>query len=598
MIPHRNALWATAVAEELVRSGVEDVCISPGSRSTSLVVAFHAQPGLRLTTHLDERGASYFALGAARASGRPVALLSTSGTAAANYLPGLIEANHTGLPLIVLTADRPPELHEVGANQSIDQNRLYGRHVRWFADAGLPEAQPGRVRHLRSLVCRAVAFARGPPAGPVHLNFPFREPLEPRPVAGDVPADWARGDPEAATGRPDGAPFLSIDVPTLHPSPLVLDDLARRIEAAPEGVIVCGPRTFTPEFSQSLLELARKSGYPILADPLSGLRFGPPETAPVISAYDAFLSHAPLRQRLRPAVILRFGASPTSKSLLHFLHERADALHVVVDETGRRGEETSRAHLLLPGDGTTTAQALSHRVKMRRESGSAASPWRQLDAATWAVLDAQLPQRPFEGALVARLLRVLPAEATLVVGNSLPVRDLDRFGRAQPAPLRVFGNRGASGIDGVVSTALGVAYARGRKVVLLIGDLSLLHDANGLLAAKHLGLGLDVVLFNNDGGGIFEFLPIAQYDPPFTDLFVTPHGTDFGSLARAFGFQHHQKTAAEALHGAWPALGMEGPNQLLEIVTDRKANVEHRRALESELGLHLDRVLPEATHAT
>lgn len=597
MIPNRNVLWSTVVAQELTRAGVREVCVAPGSRSAPLALAFHAQAGLRLTTHLDERSAGYFALGIGRATGTPAAVLTTSGTAVANLVPAAVEAFQSRVPLLAFSADRPPELQEVGANQSIPQAGILGRFARWSADVGLPEPTPVRVRHLRSLVCRAVATARGPPAGPVHLNFPFREPLEPRHVPGDVPGDWAREDAEAAVGRPHDRPYLHVSSPVLRPEPSALDELARRIQAHRRGLIVCGPRHVENDFPAAVVELSERSGYPILADPLSGVRFGQPREVGVVSGYDAFLAHAPLRARLRPDVILEFGAAPTSRSLLDLLAQSAEAYHVLVDEGGRPVAEASRVALTIQADAAATARDAAQRLPPR----STPSPWREdlerIEDATWSVLTAELQAGRFEGAAAAAVVDALAPGSLLYVSNSLPIRDVDRFARAGPKPLRVLGNRGASGIDGVLSSALGAAHALRRRATLLIGDLALLHDLNALLTAERLGIALNVVVINNDGGGVFEFLPIAAHDPPFTELFVAPHGADLGALAGALGVRHERIESMAQLRPALERAGTSGGLALLEVPSDRQENVRSRRAVEAALGAALERLSLETVHA-
>jgi len=593
MIPNRNALWGRLVGEEVSRGGVQHVCIAPGSRSTPLVLGLHAEPGLTLSTHLDERGAGFFALGVAKATHSPVALVATSGTAVANFLPAVIEAAYARVPLVVLTADRPPELHDVGANQSIDQRTIFGSYPRFTADAGMPEPTPERARHLRTLVSRAIAFARGPPAGPVHLNFPFREPLEPRPVAGDVPEDWAQGDHDAEHGRPQHQPFVTIPRAARNPDAGAVSLVASLVADHPRGVIVVGPRNADDGLDAAVAALADRTGYPILADPLSGLRFGPFHDR-ALSGYDAFLASATARRTLRPDLVLRLGAAPTSKSLLTFLREAPEASHILLDESGRLAEETGRSHIVLDSDPAPTVDELTAARGPADRRDSAWGPlWRQTEDTTWHVLQPELARREFEGAAMARLLDVLPERSTLFVSNSLPVRDLDRFGRGRAKSLRVLANRGASGIDGITSTALGVAHGLGQRTTLAIGDLAFLHDLNGLVAAHRLGIALDILLLNNDGGGIFEFLPIHEHEPPFTELFVTPHGLDAAPLAKAMGFQHRKVPAAEAARFHFDA---SPKGSILEIATDRKANVRHRRdiealvahALQSEVFTHAD----------
>ena len=589
MIANRNQLWGQVFAQELARSGIRDVCISPGSRSTPLALAFHAEKGLRVTTHLDERSAAFFALGVAKASRSPAVLLCTSGTAAANYFPAIVEANQARVPLLVLTADRPPELHDVGANQAIDQAHLYGRHVRWSVDVGLPNPSANRIRHLRALVCRAIARTKTWPAGPVHLNVPFQEPLEPTPVPGDVPEDWHGGDLEARDGRPN-APFLRIS-PT-HPTvdEPSLDEAATILAARPNGLIVAGPRFPDDEFADAIAKLSMSTGYPVLADPVSGLRYNRKSRDPCVT-YDAWLANPERRAILTPDVIVRFGAAPTSKNLLLWLKQQKTE-QVIVSENTNFGEETNRASIVLVGDAATVAHGLAKRVKNRKPSPFA-NRVTDMERRTVELLTKETAKRSFEGALLQRLVADLPEGTELFVSSSLPIRDLDRFA-IRGNQIRVHANRGASGIDGVTSTALGIAHATGKRVVLVIGDLAFLHDLSALVTRHRLNLPLDIVLLDNNGGGIFEFLPISKHEPPFSELFVTPHNTNLAQIARAFALATHEVQPEAALKSGFDAGTGKGAARLIVVKTDRKANVTSRRELETLLDKTLERK-PEAT---
>lgn len=584
MIANRNQLWGQVFAQELQRSGIRDVCISPGSRSTPLALAFHAEKGLRVSTHLDERSAAFFALGIAKATRRPAVLLCTSGTAAANYFPAIVEANQARVPLLVLTADRPPELHEVGANQAIDQQELYGRHARWSVDVGLPQPNATRVRHLRALVCRAVAKTKTWPAGPVHLNVPFQDPLEPTPVPGDVPDDWHRGDLEARDGRGD-KPFLRVS-PT-HPAvdDASLDEAAAILSARPSGLIVVGPRFPDDEFAEAIAKLSTSTGYAVLADPVSGLRYTK-KVPNVCVAYDAWLANPDRSATLTPDVIVRFGAAPTSKNLLQWLKQQG-AEQIVVGEHSTFGEETTRATIALAGEAAAVANGLAKRVK-NRKPGAFSNRVRDLERRTVELLSTETPPRKFEGALLQRIVADLPDGSELVVSSSLPIRDLDRFGLAGKQ-IHVHANRGASGIDGVTSTALGIAHATGQRVVLVIGDVAFLHDLSALVTRQRLDLPIDIVLLDNNGGGIFEFLPISKHEPPFTDLFVTPHNADLGAIARALGLETVELDAAGALKAGFRFGAAKAASKLVRVKTDRKANVTCRRELEALLDETLDR---------
>ncbi|MBV0922908.1 2-succinyl-5-enolpyruvyl-6-hydroxy-3-cyclohexene-1-carboxylic-acid synthase [Halomicroarcula limicola] len=580
--PNVNTLWAETLAEELAAGGVDAVCLSPGSRSTPLTVAFAEHPEIRTFSHLDERSAAFFALGRARRTGKPTPLVCTSGTAAANFHPAVIEADQSGVPMLLLTADRPPELTDSGANQTVDQEKLYGDAVRWYRDMPEPEAEPRKVRMLRTTAARSLAAATGSTPGPVHLNCRFRKPLEPTPVPDDdpegVPDDWADGDRSAAEGR-DG-PFVRTEQgrPELPADEVVR--VARAVEAADRGLLVAGPADdgLAPE---ALEKLAAATGFPVLADPLSDLRFGPHVDrldAPVCGGYDAYLGSDAVASWADPDVVLRFGASPTSKPLRHSLRD-SDCRQFVVDPAGGWTEAEFTASDLLVADPNATASALAERVTARGEAS-----WRRRFAAAerahWnAVEDALAPgERYWEGGVLADAARLAPDPTTLFVSNSMPVRDLDRFGRPRTANLTVLGNRGASGIDGITSTALGAGSATDDPLVLVTGDLAYYHDMNGLLALGRCGVDATIVLVNNDGGGIFGILPIAEHDT-FESQFRTPHGLDFGPTGDLYGLEFRRVGDRAAFEEAFEKSVDSAGTQVIEIQFDSGESHDRREEL-------------------
>lgn len=595
--PNRNALWGRAIVDELAESGIRGVCLAPGSRCTPLTVGVADHPGVEIYSHLDERSAGFFALGRARRTGTPTPLVCTSGTAAVEFHPAVVEAHQSRTPMLVLTADRPPELHDSGANQTIDQGRLYGDAVR--AHRTLPEPEPTarKLRSLRVAVSRAVATATGTPPGPVHLNVPFRKPLAPTPVAGDVPVEFPGDHPLAAEGR-DG-PFVQATQgrPVLDPADR--DRVARALADAERGLVVAGPADVRGPDPDAVVDLARATGFPVLADPLSGLRFGPhvPETpVPVCGGYDAYLDDRVTDEWPAPDAVIRFGASPTSKVLRHYLRDRADR-QFLVDPAGEWREATFTATDLVVADPTRLARALADRLEQAGSEGRTAiggtasqaalgGEWAErfasAEARHWDVTDTDWH---FEGGILRDVTANAPESATLFVSNSMPVRDLDRFGRPRRAALTVLGNRGASGVDGITSTALGAGSASEDPLVLVTGDLAYYHDANGLLAVERCGLDATIVLINNDGGGIFHALPIEDHEA-FTELFKTPHGLDFAHTADLYGLEFvrtdDRETFRELYRGSLESDGA----QVIEVVVD--AETSHRRRAEL-----LDRVCEE-----
>ena len=566
-----NTHWASVFVDELARGGLQAVCLAPGSRSTPLALAFAAQPAIRLYRHLDERSAGFFALGLALATGRPVALLCTSGTAAANFHPAVIEAYYAAVPLLVLTADRPPELRDSGANQTIDQVKMFGDHVRWAVDAPVPQAGVPDVvlRHLRTLAARALAAADGPPRGPVHVNLPFRKPLEPDATTlADQPAAPSALAPHTHISR--GRLLATYDQLTTVAS-----------LAGQGGLIVCGPGCPGGDFPAAVAALAARLGWPILADPLSGLRHGAQVSGGlVLGSYPLWLP-ALGQRRPRPEAILRFGAVPTSASLSAWLEESAPPAHVHVRDDGLWADDLHLTHTFIQADPTLFCVRLAAMLDGAPVAEEWAAFFQQIEKTTWATVDQTLIGLPlFDGGAIARALAALPNGAVVFAGNSMPVRYVDAFDQPDTRTIALYGNRGASGIDGNVSTALGLAAAGNRPVCAFLGDITFYHDMNGLLAARQHGLSnVAFVVTNNDGGGIFRRLPIARHDPPFTDLFLTPHGLTFGHAAALYGLEY---TAVRDTAELDAALADDRPRtaaRLIEVITDGAADYERHCAV-------------------
>ena len=513
MIPiNRTYAPLQAFVEELHRCGVRHAVTSPGSRNAPLALTLAAQEGIEAVSVLDERSAGFAALGMARASGRPVAITCTSGTAAANLHPAVVEAHESRVPLIVMTADRPPELREVGAGQAIDQIKLYGTAAKWFVEVGTHE--PGRETavHHRALACRAYWTAAGGRPGPVHLNFPLREPLAPAPEELD-PADWR--------GRDDGRPWTELREHASAPHSGDVHEVAARIAAEPRGVIVCGP--VGDGIADSAARLAAQTGWPLLAEPTSGARCGDHDRSHVIAHYDVLLRVPEFAGSHRPGLVLRVGDMPTSKPLRALVGESPQ---IVVDPHGAWHEPTRRAELVLHASAARTLDALGSAVEMRSagRDESWVRSWRDADAKAWSAVEAA--PEDFEGRILAMLERELPEEAVVWVSSSMPIRDVEAFFPQTSKRLRFLANRGANGIDGVVSSAMGAAIATGLPTWVLIGELALLHDAGGLLAARRSGVDLEIVCLNNGGGGIFDFLPVAEHADPaaYETHIATPSG--------------------------------------------------------------------------
>jgi 2-succinyl-5-enolpyruvyl-6-hydroxy-3-cyclohexene-1-carboxylate synthase len=584
------ALYVGAFTDELARAGLADVCFCPGSRSAPLALTFAADPRFKMWQHLDERSAAFFALGMAKAKRRPVIVLCTSGSAAANFFPAIVEARYARVPLIVLTADRPHELRDAGAPQTMDQLKLYGDYAKWFVEMALPEASDEALRYARGAAARAAAVAVAEPAGVAHLNFPFREPLVPlKPDVVDVP--------DAA--RADGRPFV---VASSGPRPAELQWLADELTHPPRGVIVAGMQN-DPGFPAAVTKLAAVLHFPLLADPLSGVRCGPHDRANVIDNYDAFLRDAATVEKLEPQIVLRLGAPPTSKPVLQYLQRHPNARHIVIADGDDWPDPARLATEVVHADAAWACSALADlspampaspppslsgkgaRVPLSPSGRGAGGEgewlalWRDIAARARRAMDAQLAQftEPFEGRVFTELAACLPEAATVFASSSMPVRDLDTFFPGDARRIRFLGNRGLNGIDGVVSSALGAAAASDEPLVLVIGDIALYHDLNGLLAGKLNGVRATIVLINNDGGGIFSFLPQAAHPEHFEQLFGTPHGLDFAHAAALYGARLHRPNNWAEFREA-VRCGLQGDDlTLVEVRTNRDSNVTMHR---------------------
>jgi 2-succinyl-5-enolpyruvyl-6-hydroxy-3-cyclohexene-1-carboxylate synthase len=561
---NRNTALASAFCEELARGGLRQAVVSPGSRSTPLAVALWRQPEIEVSVIVDERSAAFFALGAAQASGTPVAMLCTSGTAAANYHPAICEADESAVPLIALTADRPPELRGIGAGQSIDQVKLYGSSVRWFCEVGTHDADDEGLLHYRSVACRALAATRGQPRpGPVHLNLSWREPLAPTAVEGAVTAT----DPLALEGRGE-RPLTAVTPIDMEPSVFLLDEVAGHIGDAKSGIIISG-RQLDPELREPLAHLARAAGFPILAEPTSQLRCGSHDRSHVISTYDHLLRDEGFRASVQPDLVLRFGEMPTSKPLRAWL-TASDADQIVVDPHGGWNEPTKRAAAILRADPTELAAGWATRLE--RQGRAAPERWLAAERAAREVLDATLDgEGVSEPALHFALGRAHRDGDLVYTASSMPIRDQEAFLPASETDALFFCNRGANGIDGLISSGIGAAHASGRPTTIVTGDLGLLHDIGGLAALRDVDTDVRVVVIDNDGGGIFSFLPQAQVlaGDEFEALLGTPRGVDSAKAAELFGLDHRRLGGLDELPGALAA-----GTGIVEVQTARQGNAD------------------------
>ncbi|MGI8920645.1 MAG: 2-succinyl-5-enolpyruvyl-6-hydroxy-3-cyclohexene-1-carboxylic-acid synthase [Solirubrobacteraceae bacterium] len=560
-----------AFVDELARCGLQAACTSPGSRSTPLVLALAREPRLRCFSQLDERGAAFFALGLAKASGLPVALACTSGTAPAHYFPAVQEAHESGVPLLVLTADRPPELRDSGAGQTIDQLALYGRAAKWFFEVGaLEQAGERRMQWMRSLACRAWWTATSGRAGVVHLNFPLREPLAPgHPVDRDA---------ILASGRPGQQPWLTV---TRAPRRLDAADattLADGLGRRTRGVVVAGRAERSAGLAGAAARFAAAAGYALLADPLSGARRGPA----AVAYYDALLRNEQFAAEHTPEIVVRIGDLPTSKPLRGWLAGLRDTPQLAFEPDGGWQDPDAVLSTLLSADPVPALAALAEELEPRNDHNGDRNwlqGWLDADAHAGEAIAKALSDELSEPATALAVGSLAPQDVIVWLASSMPVRDAESFWPRREAPPRALSNRGANGIDGTVSSALGAANAAAGTVLALLGDLALAHDVGGLLARTRLGTKLVLVVVNNNGGGIFHFLPVAGERDVFEEHVATPHALDIPGLAAIAGAAHYApETPAELAAALSRSLAGEG-SAVIEVCSDREANVAvHARA--------------------
>ena len=545
----------------LINGGVKSVVVSPGSRSTPLAYAFASTEALTVHMHVDERSAGYFALGLAKASQEPVVLLCTSGTAASNYHPAITEAFYARIPLVVITADRPHELREVGAPQAIDQIRMYGEHVKTSVDFPLAEENSEMDQYIDRQMSRVLGVALTAPIGPVHLNVPFREPLL---------IDFELEAPVSTFSKRLPAEYV-----LNQSSEEFLIDLVSRVD---NGFIIAGEMPIGTD-REAFWEFVYGLQWPVLCDSLSNMRANVPEKCvPLcIDTYDALLKNDMFCDRVVPEMVIRFGAQPVSKPLSLFLKKVCPTTVVVIDESPE-----FRDSLGVVTHHIQTNPESVFRLKFTKSISPYAKRWITANDEANAVIQAYSGNDEDEGYYAKLLFQHIPDGSDLISGSSMPIRDVDTFFSKTSRDISIFANRGTNGIDGVVSTAFGVQASRKRDTWLLIGDLSFLHDVNGLIISRYEETNLTIVIFNNDGGGIFSYLPQAATSAYFEELFGTPTGLTFNHIAAMYEAQYAAVRSIDSFK-AELSKPKEKAVRIIEVFTNRQANVESHRTLWSSI---------------
>jgi 2-succinyl-5-enolpyruvyl-6-hydroxy-3-cyclohexene-1-carboxylate synthase len=559
-----NSLWGSLIVEELVRHGIDYFCLSPGSRSTPLVAAVALHPAVKAHIHFDERGTAYRAIGYMRATGKPAVIICTSGTAAANFFPAVIEASVDSLPLIVLTADRPAELRNRGANQTIDQLRLYGSYAKYFVDLPCPDVAVAAGQIL-STVDQLVHSATSSPGGPVQLNCPYREPLEPTPDSVDYStyltsiAGWQQNAVPYAeyTGASKGAENQ-------------LEHIAHAVKQSTRGLIVAGKLT-RREDQVAVISLGQKLNWPIFADIQSGISMTGHHH--IISHYDLLLASKELTEQLHPDVVIQCGDRITSKRLLNLIKESAPSEHVVVTDGAHRYDPVESVTYQVESSVSRFCGTLERSIPSSKES-AIRSPAQSASNAIAGKVDEALSHCPYmtEAAAVISVLDHMPQSHGLFVASSMPIRLADMFAGSLGRMIRVASNRGASGIDGTVASAVGYAEGLGQPVTLIIGDLALLHDLNSLAILKEAQVSVIIVVLNNSGGGIFGHLPIRNYPELLDKYFIARHDWRCEHAAGMFEIEYQSVKTVGELEAAYLQLTTMGKSALIEVVIDRVQN--------------------------
>lgn len=549
--------YVKQIVGALKHAGIQDVVISPGSRSTPLAYAFATLEEFTVYRQIDERSAAFFALGLAKASGKPVVLLCTSGTAASNYYPAITEAHYARIPLIAITADRPHELREVGAPQAINQINMYGAHVKWSVDFPLAEKNEAVDTFIERHIQRGVSTAMTAPRGPVHFNVPFREPLL---------IDLALTLPEpTVTAQMTAKTELNEEMTE------TLEQLFNQSEA---GIIVAGelPVHFD---TQAFWRFAEALNWPVLCDPLSQLRTEVPLACIelCIDQYDALLKSEQFQKEVAPHTVVRIGAQPVSKPLALYLQKHRPKNYIVLDE-----DPIFRDSLGVVTHHIQAPEEVIMNLSVTNEKSHVTEKWIEANNLFTTLIQKFVGVRQDEGAYTSSLFDELPSDVDLISGSSMPIRDTDTFFRKTAKSIKIFANRGTNGIDGVVSTALGIQAHRQRPAYLLIGDLSFLHDVNGLIATRFHETDLTIVIMNNDGGGIFSYLPQATIERHYEDLFGTPTGLTFEHIAAMYDAEYHAVTTLDNFKEVLNDK-KEKPLRILEVFTNRQENVRAHRAL-------------------
>ena len=592
-----NVLWSQIFVNELIKSGLNEVVVAPGSRSTALVLAF-TKCKVEMYSIIDERSAGFFALGIAKSKQKPVAIVCTSGTAIANLFPAVMEAFESHSSLLLLTADRPAELRESGANQTMDQIKFFGDKVKWFIDMKTPSSDfhEKTIRYLRTTACRAYNLASSHPKGVIHINFPFNKPLEPT-EREELSKIKSIATSKELFARKDDEPYTRFYTGKMHLSEEELDSLFEFLSSKKNGMIIVGQLNHnTEKFGKLIHELSQIMGYPIFADPLSQLRFSENGMSRIIGGYESFFQSQRIRNKINPEIIIQFGKSPTSKYLLLFLEEKSLCPKILFSSNGRWEDEMHTLCKVVIIDIENTLEQLNKKLKTSRKDAREHLPLsfvESIEKKYWdyVKLYFEKSNKNIDILLYVNLFAWLPDDTIVFLANSLPVRHVDQFGEPNDKKLVLFGNRGVSGIDGNISTFAGIQKNLKRGSILLIGDIAFLHDINSLLTIVKYKFNVKIILLNNSGGGIFTRLPVRQFKSEFEEYFLTPQQTDFSAIQPIFGINYIRITEMRKLEKTLTQeLKISRPT-VIEIQTNAQKDNEFRIEFISAMTQELEKSL-------
>ena len=562
---NKNIAWSTALVKELAANGVRFACISPGSRNTPLTIAFASNKKIKKYVSIDERSSGFFALGLAKVKKEPVVIVTTSGTATAELYPAIIEAYKQRLPLVVCTADRPPGFLERGANQTINQQNLYENHIRFFKDMGIPKLTVNKIKNLRKTVKVGVDISLYQNPGPVHFNFPFDKPFEPDNFTDKIDPSFKN----VFQNKNSVSSFSIKPTKDFTYSKKLFKNLISDINKFEKGIIIVGPENYKDDFHKKVVQLAGKLNYPILADGASQLRFTANSKKNLIANYDAFLRSPKFYRKHKPDIILHFGKTVTSKSLEDYLAD-IKCQKYLINEYGDifdSSNNTTASFKFLP---SVFCNELIKKLVKKQNKHDWLDLFLNADSITNVIKNKIITEAAFptESRIITEVINLIPEHSNIMLSNSMPIRDFDYFAPNTNKKITVFNNRGASGVDGIISTAAGIAERSKKTTVLLTGDIAFYYDINGLLIAKNTSAPLIIILINNNGGGIFRVLPISKYKNVFAKYFLASHNLNFFALTKGFSGKHTIIKNWEHFKSSFKTATKRHNLQVLEIKTD------------------------------